>query len=60
LNEPGLELPHPRMMDRAFVLVPLMEIEPGLTISGVRLDERLREIDREGIERIEGSDWWKS
>ncbi len=30
LNEPGLELPHPRMHERLFVLTPLCEIAPGL------------------------------
>lgn len=28
LNEPGLVLPHPRLHERAFVLIPLAEIAP--------------------------------
>lgn len=30
LHEAGLDLPHPRMAQRAFVLIPLREIAPGL------------------------------
>jgi 2-amino-4-hydroxy-6-hydroxymethyldihydropteridine diphosphokinase len=28
INEPGLEIPHPRLAERAFVLIPLCEIAP--------------------------------
>ena len=34
IDEPGLELPHPRLAERAFVLVPLHEIAPKLQIAG--------------------------
>lgn len=33
--EPGLAVPHPRMHQRAFVLVPLLEIAPACVIPGV-------------------------
>jgi 2-amino-4-hydroxy-6-hydroxymethyldihydropteridine diphosphokinase len=30
IDEPGLAVPHPRLAFRGFVLVPLVELEPGL------------------------------
>ena len=35
LNRPDLQLPHPRLHQRAFVMVPLLELEPELVIPGV-------------------------
>jgi 2-amino-4-hydroxy-6-hydroxymethyldihydropteridine diphosphokinase len=34
LDEPGLQLPHPRLHQRAFVLEPLAELDPALEIPG--------------------------
>lgn len=34
VDQPGLTLPHPRMTERAFVLVPLAEVSPHVTIPG--------------------------
>lgn len=34
MQSAGLTLPHPRMQLRAFVLVPLLELEPGFEIPG--------------------------
>src|SRR5438105_3899116 len=39
LNEPNLTLPHPRLFERAFVLLPLAEIAGDRLIAGRRVDE---------------------
>ena len=51
-QEPGLTLPHARLLERAFVLVPLLEIEPDLSIRGMPLREALKALGSQGIERI--------
>ncbi len=35
INTPTLRVPHPRLHERAFVLLPLHEIAPGLHITGL-------------------------
>jgi 2-amino-4-hydroxy-6-hydroxymethyldihydropteridine diphosphokinase len=52
VDEPGLNLPHPRLFERAFVLVPLVEIAPDWVIAGVTVRDALTRVDRTGIERL--------
>jgi 2-amino-4-hydroxy-6-hydroxymethyldihydropteridine diphosphokinase len=35
IDEPGLRVPHPHLHERAFALVPLLEIAPDVTIPGI-------------------------
>jgi 2-amino-4-hydroxy-6-hydroxymethyldihydropteridine diphosphokinase len=52
MQTPELELPHPRLLARAFVLVPLAEIVPERMIAGVRVRDALARVDAIGIERL--------
>ena len=50
-NNSELTLPHPRISERAFVVVPWFEIAPNLVISGLgKLAELHKQIDRSGVQ----------
>lgn len=53
IDEPGLVVPHPYMLERAFVVVPLAEIAPDLIVRGRRVGEVAATIAREGIRRLD-------
>ena len=52
MQKPELTLPHPRLFERAFVLVPLAEIVPERVIAGRSVASALAGLTTEGIERL--------
>ncbi len=60
VSEKDLEVPHPRMLERAFVLVPLAELAPDLVIHGSPVKDHLDRLDASGIEQIsDDREWWR-
>ena len=55
IQEPDLEIPHPRFRERAFVLVPLAEISPDLLVPGTDqiVSDLLEELDISGVHRYQ-------
>lgn len=59
VHEPGLDIPHPKMLERAFVVVPLAELDPERVASpGQTMPELARELRvREDIRVLPDVDW---
>jgi 2-amino-4-hydroxy-6-hydroxymethyldihydropteridine diphosphokinase len=53
IDEPGLRVPHPHLHERAFALLPLVEITPDAFIPGIGpASDALRALDSSAIEDV--------
>lgn len=58
VDEPGLQIPHPRLHERAFALAPLLDVLPEAEIAGRPAAEWLAETDPSGMARLAERGWW--
>ena len=54
IETPTLTIPHPRLHERSFVLVPLADLAPGLVhpLTGSTVREMLKQVDSKGVIRM--------
>ncbi len=52
IDTPALTLPHPEMLKRGFVLIPLAELRPARRVGGMAIADAAARCDPEGIERL--------
>ena len=53
IEQDGLQVPHPRIAERAFVLLPLAELDPMFALPGQgRIADLLPRVDSSGCERL--------
>ncbi len=57
----GLEVPHPRLIERAFVLVPLRDVYPEYRgPDGTPIDALIARLDTSGIRRLPATRLWRA
>ena len=56
LDSPGLVIPHPRLQERAFVVVPLADVAPALRhpVLGSSVAQLAESVDRRGVNPYKG------
>jgi 2-amino-4-hydroxy-6-hydroxymethyldihydropteridine diphosphokinase len=57
IAEPGLSIPHPKLTERAFALIPLIDVMPDAIIFGRPATAWLAASDASGVSRLDERAW---
>jgi 2-amino-4-hydroxy-6-hydroxymethyldihydropteridine diphosphokinase len=57
IDEPWLHIPHPRLIERAFALIPLLDVMPDAVVEGRGAKEWLSRVGSDGIAKVAEAGW---
>ncbi|MGQ0456603.1 MAG: 2-amino-4-hydroxy-6-hydroxymethyldihydropteridine diphosphokinase [Hyphomicrobium sp.] len=55
ISENGLVVPHPRIADRAFVLIPMKDVAPDFQLGGRSLDDMIAAVGAGDVAAMDGA-----
>lgn len=59
IEGPSLTVPHPQLTERAFAIIPLLDVAPEVAdpLTGVLYQQRLSALDCSGVRLVAGPEW---
>jgi len=58
IDRPDLKIPHPHMLERDFVIIPIAEVNPELEIDGIKISELKKRFSQAQIKKLAPSQNW--